>query len=239
MLPLVTRQPHKDGTVTMNPSTLPYHTRVQLAVPRKVFPECLARLRKSQRFQPIGEGVFSGIGLLEAVEDSRPDILLLDLTLPELDSKKALSALADRSYPPYVVATAPRWEPLLVKARLQRVVRGILPHPLALSPVLPHILAGIAEGCEYVVPRIPADHRLFGLTGDELVLLGLMAAGLEASEIMQELDCTINVVYTNQSQLRKKLGVQTNEQALLAGIGSGLVGILSESDCHAAAGGSR
>jgi DNA-binding NarL/FixJ family response regulator len=239
MLPLVTRQPHKDGTVTMNPSTLPYHTRVQLAVPRKVFPECLARLRKSQCFQLIGEGVFSGIGLLEAVEASRPDILLLDLTLPDLDSKKVLSGLAGRRYPPYVVATAPYWKPRLVRARTHRVVRGILPHTLALSPVLPHILAGIAEGCEYVVPREPTDHRFFGLTGDELVLLALMAAGLEACEIMQELDCTINVVYTNQSQLRKKLGVPTNEKAILLAIRVGLVGVLSEIDHLIAAGGAR
>jgi DNA-binding NarL/FixJ family response regulator len=223
----------------MNPSTLPYHTRVQLAVPRKIFPDCLARLRKSRRFRMIGEGVFSGADLLEAIEANRPDILLLDLTLPDLDSKKVLPALADRTYPPYVVATAPYWEPLLVKARAHRVVRGILPHPLALSPVLPHVLAGIAEGCEYVVPRVPVDHRLFGLTGDELVLLGLMAAGLEACEIMQELDCTINVVYTNQSQLRKKLGVPTNEKAILLAIRVGLIGVLSEVDHLIAAGGSR
>lgn len=229
----------EDDPVTMTLSTMPCHTRVHLAVPRKVFPDCLARLKRCCQFQIIREGTFNGIGLLETVEANRPDILLLDLALPDLDTNRVLSALGNRRYPPYVVVTAPYWEPYLIQTRQHRVVRGILPHVLALSPVLPYVLAGIAEGCEYLVPKVPLSHCISGLTDSEVVLLGLMAAGLEAREIMRELDCTINVVYTNQSLLRKKLGVPTNEKAILSAIRVGLVGVLSETDYHAAAGGSR
>lgn len=223
----------------MNSSTIPYHTRVHLAVQRRVFPDCLARLKRFSQFHVIRDGTFSGAGLPDTVEATHPDILLLDLALPDLDANKVLSALGDRKYPPYVVATAPYWEPHLIKIRQHRVVRGILPHVLAFSPVLPHVLSGIAEGCEYIVPKVPLSHCLAGLTGSELILLGLMAAGLEAHEIMHDLGCTIHVVYTNQSLLRKKLGVPTNEKAILSAIRVGLVGVLSEVDHLIAAGGTR
>jgi len=230
---------NEEGSLLSKNSTMLYYTRVHLAVPHKVFSEYLARLKKSRQFQVISAGTFSGTGLLEAVQATHPDILLLDLALPDLDADMVLSALGNRSYPPYVVATAPYWEPYLTKTRQHRAVRGILPHVLALSPVLPYVLAGIAEGCEYVMPTAPLNHCLSGLTGDELVLLGLMAAGLEAREIMRELGCTMHVVYPNQCLLRKKLGVPTNQKAILAAIRVGLVGVLSEVDHRAAAGGSR
>lgn len=207
-----------------------YVTRVQFAVPAEILPELQKPLRRQEGFQITAPGITRGEGLLEAVAESHPDILVLDMTLPDLQADAALTALGRKRLPPYVVATASRRDPHLTRARRYPVVRATLTRALALSPLLRYVLGGIAEGCVYFIPAPSLDAYFSGLTTDQVVLLALMAVGLQVDEMRREFNCSKHVIYTAKSLLRKKLGVRTNEEAILRGIRLGLVGTLTETD---------
>ncbi len=204
-----------------------YVTCVQFAVPENILPDIQKPLRRREGFKLVAESILSGDGLLDAVANIRPDILVLDLALPDLRIDEVLTTLGRKKIPPYVVATAPRHESL---ARIQAypVVRGTLTRMLALSPLLRYVLAGIVEGCVYFSPAPSFDAYFARLDPDEVVLLALMAVGLQVAELMREFSCSKHVVYSAKCLLRKKLGVKTNEEAIVRGIRLGLIGTLTE-----------
>jgi len=213
--------------------TTPYTTRVQLAVLPDLAVHFHKRFRKYEDFQVTGEAITDGACLPAAVRISRPDILLLDLLLPNLDAAAVLKQVAKSRFPAYVVVIAPRYHPYLAHAEGSQVVRGTLLYELATSPLLIPVLRGIAEGYAYFTPEASLDSVFSDLTSEETILLALMAVGKQTCDLVRELDCTIHVIYTAQSRLRRKLEAETNEQAILTGIRRKLVAMLTEPDDQA------
>jgi DNA-binding NarL/FixJ family response regulator len=189
-------------------------------------PEMQQVLRKQRGLEVIKPGITNGEGLLEAVLGDQPDIVLLDMTLPNLDASLALTALSSKKLPPYVVATAPQHRPHLRNLRRYRAVRGALPRGLALSPLLHHVLAGIAEGYTYFVPEPPPGKSK--LADDESILLALLALGLGTHELSLELGWKRDKVYSKQCNMRNALGVRHNTEAVSIGHKQGLVAMLTD-----------
>jgi DNA-binding NarL/FixJ family response regulator len=203
-------------------------TRVQLAVPADILPEMQLVLRNQHSLEVIKPGITGGEGLLETVLGNQPDIVLLDMTLPNLDASLVLTALSSKKLPPYLVATAPQYRPYLLDLRKYPAVRGVLPRVLALSVLLRRVMAAVAKGGTYFFSSPPADHPELDLTSNDMELLALISAGLKPYEVAQELEYPLHKVYTRESHLRKKLGVDINPEAMNMGIGTGLVGVLVE-----------
>jgi DNA-binding CsgD family transcriptional regulator len=174
----------------------------------------------------------TGNRLVENLEEIRPDILVLDMTLPDLDAHETFTTLSARKLRPYVVATAPRHNPHLSGIQRYPAVRGALPRVLALSPLLRHVLAGVAQGCRYFAASPAVDPFYSGLSTDETLELALMVIGLDTFDLMRELGWSIHKVYNTQRRLRKKLDVDTSGQAITLGIRQGLVGVLTEPREH-------
>jgi len=205
-----------------------YITRVQFAVPAQILPQMQKPLHGREAFQIIAPDITTGNRLLENLEGIRSDILVLDMTLPDLNEGEALTTLSARNLRPYVVATAPRHDPHLSGIQRYPAVRGALPRSLALSPLLRHVLAGVAQGCRYFAASPPVDPFHSGLSIDETVELALMVIGLDTYELTRELGWSIHKVYNTQRRLRRKLDVDTSGQAITIGIRQGLVGVLTE-----------
>src|SRR5574341_752027 len=119
--------------------------QIQLAVPQGILREMRHHLEEQAGIAPTSIDITDGKGLLESVRAIRPDILILDLTLPDLDEEAVLAAFSDSVIPFRVLATAPRCNPYLLGLQKHRAVKGALPRVLALSPVLRHVLTGIAQ----------------------------------------------------------------------------------------------
>lgn len=205
----------------------PCVTRVQCAVSATLFPRVQKLLHKRPSFFLINDLIASGADLLDAIHASRPDILVLDLELTGLDLPGTYCALSQRRFPPYILAIASCYQPHLAEAERHRLVKGTLLHRLVASPLLVYVLKGIAEGHEYFTPDSALNFIISRLTPDETVLLALMAIGVQPGELVPELDCSLNAIYIAQSQLRRKLEVDTNEQAILLGVRRKLVGMLT------------
>jgi DNA-binding NarL/FixJ family response regulator len=76
----------------------------------------IARAALSERFTVVGEAA-DGIGGVALARELRPDVVLLDVQLPDLDGFAVAAALAAEDHPPMVVLTSSRdrrdFEPLL------------------------------------------------------------------------------------------------------------------------------
>ncbi len=93
------------------------------------------------------------------------------------------------------------------------------------SPVLGPALEGIASGLIFYAPP-NRDTNPFELTRYQFNLLELMAVGLGTQHLAAALGRSINSIYAAQYEIRRKLGVGTNVQAILVAIQHGIVGLL-------------
>jgi len=71
------------------------------------FRRSAAALLDAEGFDVVG-GVADGAGVAEAVEQLRPDVVLLDVQLPDLDGFQVAELLAQTSDPPQVVLISSR-----------------------------------------------------------------------------------------------------------------------------------
>ncbi|MFB9995472.1 response regulator [Deinococcus oregonensis] len=161
---------------------------------------------------------------LTAVEAARPDVLLLDVRLPDASGLQVLRSLAHRAIlpPTLMLTTFPDDQALLESLRLG--ASGFLLKDVTLDELLGAIRF-VAGGGRLLQPALSAAIKgtfapqestsEFGLTGRELELLGLMAGGYNNRELAELLNLTEGTVKNRVSSVLSKLGVRDRSQAVL------------------------
>jgi DNA-binding NarL/FixJ family response regulator len=194
----------------------------------------IAILSTQSDFQVVGEAA-SGAETVERVASLQPDVLLLDLEMPEMDGVEALSRLRETGArvrtivftafdtderilgavragaQGYLLKGAPREE--LFNA--VRVVHagGSLLQPLVASKLLRQVRQG------------PAKPDLEPLTPRELEVLRLVAQGLLNKEIATRLGISERTVKFHVSAILGKLGAGNRTEALAIAAQHGLVSL--------------
>ena len=169
----------------------------------------------------------SGKGILDHVATAQPDILLLDVGMPEFQLFSVLRQLKARGPKPWVFILSACADFTLVKECAAAGVAGYALKDEAISKDLPNIVRSVAAGRKwfspgasaYLVPHAIQDQ----LSAQQLAVLQLMAQGKLPNEIAAELQRSQMLVYKVQENIRDKLGVETNEQAILAALRERLV----------------
>jgi DNA-binding NarL/FixJ family response regulator len=158
--------------------------------------------------------------------DRVPDVLLLDLKLPELDGLGVLSELRARGARTRVLVLTSGAAPTGPALALQAGAAGFLykdvdPDALVRAIRSVHdghtVLASDAAGL--VAARPGADSRGFrSLTGREREVLGLLADGRSNREIARMLSVSEKTVKTHVCAILAKLGVADRTQAALLAV---------------------
>jgi DNA-binding NarL/FixJ family response regulator len=162
----------------------------------------------------------------EAVRLTRqhaPDVLLLDLKLPELDGLGVLSELAAQQASTRVLVLTSGAGAGSAALALQAGAAGFLykdVDPDALVRAIRSVHDGhtvlAAEAAGQVTARRPGDARgIGGLTARERDVLALLAAGQSNREIARTLHVSEKTVKTHVSAVLAKLGVADRTQAAL------------------------
>jgi NarL family two-component system response regulator LiaR len=179
----------------------------------------------------VGEAA-NGAEALAAVASSRPEVVLMDLVMPEMDGVEATRRLAaehpkvkvivltsfsddDKLYPA-IKAGAVAYLLKDVGAReLAEAIRAAARGEVRLAPeVTKRLMSGIAGGSE----AAPESE----LTDREREVLACLGRGLSNKEIGTELFISEKTVKTHVSNLLDKLGLADRTQAALYAVKHGL-----------------
>ncbi len=173
---------------------------------------------------------------VEAAAAVRPDVVLLDVRMPELDGVQAARLIRDSSSPAQVVILTTFGLDQYVYDALHAGASGFLLKDAPASQLLAAVraaAAGDAVLAPSVTRRLIAEFARRGprtapavfdaLTEREREVLQLLARGMSNAEIGAELYIGEGTVKTHVARLLMKLGVRDRVQAVVLAYQSGLV----------------
>jgi NarL family two-component system response regulator LiaR len=155
-------------------------------------------------------------------EETRPDVILMDLKMPRLDGVRATRALIERAPQACVIALTSFEDEDLVQQALEAGASGYLLKTIAADDLADAIRRAHAgkpalapEAAEALFKaarrgRQPGDD----LTDREREVLALMSEGLTNPEIAERLVIGITTVKTHVSNVLSKLQVSTRTEAV-------------------------
>jgi DNA-binding NarL/FixJ family response regulator len=175
---------------------------------------------------------------IEACRSRRPELLVLDLELPDADGFRVLSDLDDVDRPEAVLVLSDHAEGDLVLRALRLGARGYVTKAEGLkdlSSTITRVLAGervIAPGMEQdavlALGRFARRARegaevAADLTAREQQVLELLSDGHTMRQIATRLGISTRTVETHVAKVYRKLGVRTRVQAVSRAATLGLV----------------
>jgi DNA-binding NarL/FixJ family response regulator len=183
----------------------------------------------------VGEAA-NGAEAVEVCLRARPDVVLMDVRMPEVDGIEATHRLSEIEHPPKVLVLTTFdlddvvWDALragasgflLKDAPEERLTTAIRVVADGGSLFAPSVTRRLIEEFSRRTPQ-PTVTSLDGLTERETEVLTLVARGLSNAEIGAALFVTENTVKTHVARVLMKLGLRARVQAVVVAYESGLV----------------
>lgn len=206
--------------------------RVVVVDDHTVFAEVLAlALEREGDFQCVGhaQGVETGLAMVDAL---RPEIVVMDVRLADGDGIAATAELVERHPELRVVILTGEVDHTLLrraaaaKASALALKDGELGDILAILrtvdrggfAVAPRLLGRLVGGTEVPEQRVPP------LTARERDVLRMLAAGLDARQIAQEMGISVHTCRGYVKSLLQKLGAHSQLEAVATAMRHGLLG---------------
>ncbi len=216
--------------------------RVLLVDDQELFREGVRVIVDAQEGLEVVGAAGDGVEAVRMVDELAPDVVLMDVRMPEMDGVEATRQLflpervSRRERPVRVIvlttfnlddraATAIRYgaSGFLLKGTTPVMLRDAIRTVYAGNAVLaPRDLATLLDG--QFQTRTPAPASYLGLTDKEREVFGAVAQGLSNTEIGAQIFASESTVKTHVGAILRKLGLRDRVQIVVFAHEHGLVG---------------
>lgn len=221
-------------------------TRVMVADDHSLFRDGIVSLLEAAGFDVVAEAG-TGKDILEAIRNSAPDLVLLDLTMPGMSGLEALKQIRLEHPDVKVVILTVSDDDDDLMAAIQAGASGYLLKDLDSQEFL-ELLSGLEHGeapmtrktagrlmSRLATPHHDSSKTLPHLSDRELEVLGLVSKGMANRTIADKLSISENTVKYHMKNILQKLDVQNRTEAVSHALQNGLVEASIETTPDAAA----
>jgi two-component system response regulator NreC len=175
---------------------------------------------------------------VQQVKETKPDVTLLDLTMPRVGGMKALQGIAQNCRETRVLVLTMHDDPAYLRSALAAGASGYLLKRAVDSELIAAIRA-VHRGGVFVDPRLAsilvqdvlakkgtkaAPTQPINILSDrELQVLGLVARGYTSAQIAKQISVGVKTVETYRSRFTEKLGLRTRSDVIRFAVQMGLL----------------
>ncbi|BBH24373.1 DNA-binding response regulator [Paenibacillus baekrokdamisoli] len=192
-------------------------------------------LETNQRYEVVAEAS-NGVEALRLVEACKPDIILLDLNMPEMGGLDTMTALKARGLDiPVIILTTYNEDEMMIRG-LALGAKGYLLKDTGREMIFRSIDAAM-RGETLLLPEI--TEKVFGnkmpvqvkesssekiaLTDKELMVVQAIARGSRSKEIGFDMGISERTVKAHLTNIYNKLGVDSRSQAVAVAVERGIL----------------
>lgn len=208
--------------------------RIVIAEDQRLVRELMATLLGRESDMAIVGEASTGPEALRVVHASHPDVLLLDIGLPELDGVEVARTLRKESAPSRIIALSVHTERRFVQEMLQIGIEGYIVKSAAVKELVQAIRT-VMEGRVYLSPEIAHEalermgpvslSRIARLGRRERQVLALLADGKRSTEIASTLAISVATVEVHRRNIMRKLDLHTVAELTKYAIREGLTSL--------------
>ena len=209
--------------------------RIIIADDHGVVAEGLKHVVEAQSDMQVVSLAVDGREAVHQARDLQPDVVLMDLSMPELNGADATRAILERDPKCRVIVLSMYAEREYVRRALKAGAAGYVVKRSAAKEVVDAIRA-VHAGQRYLSPRVAdvvledysddkQDDPLARLSAREREVLQLLAEGRTGAEIAQRLSLSQKTVETYRARLVEKLGIRDLAGLVRFAIQRGLVSL--------------
>jgi DNA-binding NarL/FixJ family response regulator len=209
--------------------------RILIADDHGVVAEGLKHLVEAEADMQVVACVGDGREAVQLARDAQPDVVLMDLSMPELNGADATRAILQRDPKCRVIVLSMYAQREYVRRALKAGAAGYVVKRSAAKEVVEAIRA-VHAGQRYLSPRVAdvvledysddkQDDPLARLSAREREVLQLLAEGRTGAEIAQRLSLSQKTVETYRARLVEKLGIRDLAGLVRFAIQRGLVSL--------------
>jgi two-component system, NarL family, invasion response regulator UvrY len=186
-------------------------------------------LSKADDIEVVGEAG-TAAETLAMIQNVKPDVLLLDITLPDKSGFDVLAELRSQDSSPLVVVLTWHTEPSYAARAIAAGAHGYVNKAVEPTALLESIRA-VSRGEQIVPPGVEQllasgdGHPASALTARELQVMEMLSRGMTNREIAEHLDISIKTVDTHRGHVLKKLGLRNNSELTRFAVKHGYVSL--------------
>jgi two-component system response regulator NreC len=211
--------------------------RVMIADDHAILRAGLRMLVNAQGDMEVVSEASDGEIAIQTAKETKPDVALLDLTMPRVGGMKALEKIVRECRKTRVLVLTMHDDPAYLRAALAAGACGYL-LKRAVDAELIAAIRAVHRGGIFVDPRLAsvlvqdvlAKGKIKGAKGPvnilsrrELQVLGLVAQGYTSAEIAKQIFVGVKTIETYRSRIFEKLGLQTRSDLIRFAVQLGLL----------------
>jgi DNA-binding NarL/FixJ family response regulator len=203
--------------------------RVMVVDDHNIFREGIVSLLKSiDEFEVVAEAG-SGSAAVRLANDLHPDVVLMDVSMPDMDGIEAARRMKGAGAAARVILLTMHKAPELLEMAADTGIQGYLLKNDAFSDLL-YAIKAVLRGERFTsaslgersgaAPAVSAPVPC--LTRRETEIVALIAAGLSSKEVAQRLSISVKTVETHRGNIMEKLGLKNLPELVKYAIRTGL-----------------